>query len=138
MHVPAPHPPYFYDRKTGRMDARSSSPERYYDQLALVDRSLGELRAAMKREGVWDTTAVILSSDHWLRGTPLKGKKMDYRVPFLVKLPGERHGTVLNEAFNTVVTKNLIAAIRRNSVGDAAAWLREHRGTIAESPYYAN
>ena len=42
IHLPVPHPPGIYDRSTGRERAGGT----YIDNLALADRSLGELMAA--------------------------------------------------------------------------------------------
>jgi hypothetical protein len=138
IHVPAPHEPFFYDRKTARKDRANPVLRNYFDELALADRSMGELRGAMESAGVWDSSAVIVSSDHWYRAKTLIGYEKDVRVPFLVKLPGQKTGVPFDEPFNTVVTKQLIGAIEDGSVTDAAEWLHEHRGSVTESPYNAN
>jgi arylsulfatase A-like enzyme len=138
IHVPAPHDPFFYDRKTGRPDRTNPTLTNYFDQVALADRSMGELRRAMEQAGLWDSSAVIVTSDHWFRAKPFIGYPRDPRVPFLVKLRGQTQGIRFEEPFNTVVTKEFISDLNQGRVTDAAAWLRAHRGNVTESPYYAN
>ncbi|HZY59576.1 MAG TPA: sulfatase-like hydrolase/transferase, partial [Candidatus Binataceae bacterium] len=69
LHLPAPHPPYFYNARTERDDLNDTpgigifrqTQQGYLDALALTDRSLGMLRRAMEQAGVWDSTTVIFS-----------------------------------------------------------------------------
>jgi hypothetical protein len=135
IHMPAPHEPFIYDRRTQKTDRANPGLRNYFDELALADRSMGELREAMERAGVWDSTAVIVSSDHWYRSKRFIGYPPDTRVPFLVKLPGQIKGASFDEPFNTVLTRRLMDDLESGSVNDAGAWLHEHRGTVTESPY---
>ncbi|HEU0178271.1 MAG TPA: sulfatase-like hydrolase/transferase [Blastocatellia bacterium] len=65
IHFPAPHLPFLYDRR--KDDFSLEDGYSYYDNLELVDRTLGELRRAMEAARVWDDTIVLVSSDHWWR-----------------------------------------------------------------------
>ena len=78
LHMPVPHPPYFYNAVTGKND-RGATPitgifqqtqEGYIDALALTDKIIGQLRRSMEQAGVWDTTTVIFSADHPYRHRP--------------------------------------------------------------------
>jgi len=60
VHLYLPHPPGFYDRSTGRVLVGGS----YIDNLALADRSLGELLQALAQTPSADQTTLIVSSDH--------------------------------------------------------------------------
>jgi hypothetical protein len=60
VHLYLPHPPGFYDRKTGRVLIGGS----YIDNMALADRSLGELMQALAQTSRAQSTTLILSSDH--------------------------------------------------------------------------
>ncbi|HEV3471512.1 MAG TPA: sulfatase-like hydrolase/transferase [Pyrinomonadaceae bacterium] len=157
VHLQVPHPPNFYDRSQGRFAFERKNS--YLDSLALADRALGELRGEMEAAGLWDSTAVLISSDHWWRGKELHdpaGKKPDFnpfwseedkallpevvdeRVPFILKLAGQRQGAAYEQPFNTVLTHDLLLALLRGEIADpaaAAAWLDAHK-TIAKSPYY--
>jgi hypothetical protein len=146
LHLGVPHPHGIYDRKTGQLS--TSEEHGYLDNLALTDRALGEIRAAMETAGVWESSVIVVSADHWWRsdfwsthfGWAEDDRRAlgppDHRVPFLVKLPGAPAATY-EPAFNTVLTRELVLAAVRGEVKDAAraaAWLDAHR-TIGESPY---
>jgi hypothetical protein len=148
VHSPAPHPPGIYDR--AKDDFSLESKNGYLDNLELVDRTLGELRRAMERAGVWDKTTVIISADHWWRtemwsrgpfwtreDAAVSGGKMDHRIPFIVKLAGQRAQLTYTPGFNTVVTHDLVLALMRGEISSSAGvagWLDHHR-SITDSPY---
>lgn len=140
LHLPVPHAPHSFNRRTGRFDLGNSPVKGYLDSLVLTDRTLGELRRAMEAAGVWDNTTILLSADHSFRAsTALDGKK-DHRIPFLLKLAGHGEGVAIREPFNTLLTKDLILAVLRGEIStprQAGAWLAQHR-TIADSPYNYN
>jgi hypothetical protein len=148
VHSPAPHPPGIYDRV--KNDFSLESKNGYIDNLELVDRTIGDLRRAMESAGIWDQTTVIISADHWWRtemwsrgpfwtredGAASRGK-MDHRIPFVLKLAGQREQLTYTAGFNTVVTHDLILALMRGEVSSAASvadWLDRHR-SITDSPY---
>ena len=65
----------------------------YFGMISEVDENLGRLFAHLKREGLWDSTLIIFTSDHgeelgdhWLLG---KGGYFDgsYRVPCIIRDP---------------------------------------------------
>jgi hypothetical protein len=60
IHLPLPHPPGHYNRKTGRIGPGGS----YIDNLALSDRILGQMLAEVAASPEAARTTVILSSDH--------------------------------------------------------------------------
>jgi hypothetical protein len=151
VHLPIPHPPYIYDRQKGAWD--TSEDAEYLDNLALADRALGELRQTMERAGTWDDTTILISSDHWWRTDywrPVKsdsfwsnadslsqGDLVDHRIPFLVKLAGQRTALTYDAPFNTILTHDLILDIVNRKVSRAdqlITWLNTHK-TIGESPY---
>lgn len=131
IHLPVPHSPYVYDRRRGRFDRANSLAEGYVDQLALVDDSVRELRHALEHSGLWDRTAVLLTSDHSFRSAPALGVARDPRVPFVLRLPGAASALEYARAFNTIVTRELAGAILRGEVADAAQaalWLDRASG----------
>jgi hypothetical protein len=148
VHCPAPHPPGIYDRSTG--DFSMEGDRGYLDNLELVDRTLGQLRREMESAGIWDDTTVLISADHWWRtemwsrgpfwireDAASSGDKMDHRIPFLLKLAGQRDGVTYTHAFNTVLTHDLLLAVLRGQVSDRqnlVEWLDTHR-SIGDSPY---
>jgi hypothetical protein len=124
LHWPIPHSPYIYSRSQGGFD--SSGRGTYIDNLALVDRTIRELRQAMETAGVWDSTTVLLSADHWNRYTYQLDGKIDHRVPFLLKLARQTTRLDYNRRFDTVATHDLILSILRGELQDpesVARWL---------------
>ena len=124
IHWPVPHMPGIYSRSQGDLDY--SGRGTYIDNLALADRTLLEMRQAMETAGVWDSTTVLLSADHFYRNATLLDGKSDHRVPFLLKLAGQTSRSDYNRPFNTVVTHDLVLAILRGELQEpesVAGWL---------------
>ena len=151
VHLPVPHPPYIYDRSRGVWDTTGELS--YLDNLALADRALENLRTAMERTGTWDTTTVVISSDHWWRteywdirkpiwspaDNSYRGEGADHRIPFLIKLGGQKTGSRYEASFNTVLTHDLILEVLNGKVSkpeQVTVWLDTHR-SIGESPFQA-
>jgi hypothetical protein len=139
LHLPIPHPPYFYNRRTGRddygaMPIRSlllSGGAGYVDALALVDRCIGELRKTMEAAGTWDSTTILFSADHPYRERPLvDGKPIVWHVPFLVKLAGQDQPFNCTTGFSALVTHDLLLAILRKEIstaGELNTWIVQHK-----------
>jgi hypothetical protein len=130
VHLPIPHSPHVYNRKTGTFTLGNSPIAGYIDSLALLDRTVGEMRRTMENAGVWDSTSVLFTSDHGYRDSvPLDGKS-DPRIPYLLKLAGQKEGFAYTPEFNTVLTADLVLAVLRGEIGEpesAAAWLDRNR-----------
>ncbi len=123
MHFPIPHLLGLWDRREHRYstDDRAS----YLDNLALADRTLGEIRAALEREGMWNDTVVLVTSDHPLRDQTIEAGKWwndsetasitgeRKYVPFLLKLgsPHEFHSP-----FQAIRTRELVLALLNRSI----------------------
>jgi Type I phosphodiesterase / nucleotide pyrophosphatase len=65
VHWPIPHPFGIYDRKTRTLGCVPGS--NYLDNLELVDETLIQLRQALETSGLWDTTSILITSDHPFR-----------------------------------------------------------------------
>ncbi|HEV7681155.1 MAG TPA: sulfatase-like hydrolase/transferase [Pyrinomonadaceae bacterium] len=151
VHLPVPHPPYIYDRNRGVWD--TTGPLSYLDNLALADLTLGKLRQAMERNGTWDNTTIVISSDHWWRteywdirkpiwssaDDSFRAEGANHRIPFLVKLAGQKTSVMYDASFNTVLTHDLVLDILSGKVAapeGLTGWLDTHK-SIGESPYQA-
>jgi hypothetical protein len=135
IHLLTPHFPHAYDRATETFTLGNAPLRGYYDSLALTDRALGRLRRAMESAGVWDSTSVLLSSDHAMRHAALLDGKSDVRVPFLLKLAGESEARAYEPRFPTVLTGELLLDVLRGKISnarEAARWLdgRAHRAPL--------
>ena len=149
VHWPIPHPPNIYDRASNRISFHRG--QSYLDNLELVDRTMGDIRSALEAKGLWDSTTVLVTSDHWWRTGYWKKHSswtpedeasledtLDRRVPFILKMAGTKEpGLSYESPFNTVLTHDLLLTVLRGEVTDtngAAAWLETHR-SIGRSPY---
>ena len=145
VHWPIPHPPGIYDRS--KDDFALGGGGNYLDNLELMDRALGEVRRSMEDTGTWETTTVLVTSDHSWR-TELWGwqpfwtseeaaDRIDQRVPFLLKMAGQKEAMTYEPAFNTVLTHDLLLALLRGKVctpNSVVSWIDQHR-SIAGNPY---
>jgi hypothetical protein len=111
LHMPVPHGPPIYDAATGRLTPFTFSNNWYLGNLALTDRALGEIRASMERAGVWDNSTVLVSADHALRRYSNINETMDSRVPYLLKLAGQKNEFDYQMPFHALITRDLILAI---------------------------
>jgi len=141
VHWPVPHLPHPVGLHNGSTSERNGDyREEYFANLALSDRTLGELRRAMERAGLWERTVVLITSDHALRneiwGDRTRGAAMtaDGRplplVPFLLKLPGQDRPLEYSASFNTVLSHELILALLRGELSSpesALRWLDQNR-----------
>lgn len=121
VHWPIPHAPFIYDHRTGRFSA--DRPTDYAGNLALMDRTIGEIRAQLEAAGLWDGAALVITSDHaWER-------RAVSPVPFLLKLPGQKKGIEYPKQFNTLVTSELLLQLLSGNLTDprdAIAWMDQH------------
>ena len=130
-HFPTPHAPHAYDRNTQQFTRKNSPISGYWDSLALADRTLGVLRKAMEDAGVWESTAILATSDHSYR-EQLDGK-LDPRVPFLLRLAGHAEGRVYEAPFNTVLAHPLMLAILNGELRtpeEVEQWLDRRRNSV--------
>ena len=138
IHFMPPHEPWIYDRKRDEYNYVVISgfipePEKYFDNLVLVDRTLGLLRGKMENEDLWDQTTVLISSDHWWKRSHHYDGLTDYRVPFMLKLPGQTKPFVFDTSFNTTLSHDLLLSILQGDLTtpeDAVEWLEKNHSRI--------
>ena len=97
--------------------------------MVLADDLLRDIRNAMATAHQWDSTTVLVSSDHSFRTSASLDGKHDARVPFLLKLAGQTTSATYSAPLQTIVTKPLLEQIlqRRVETLDAAAkWVAMH------------
>ena len=136
VHLPVPHAPHAYDRRTGNFTLRNSPIKGYIDSLALLDRTVGELRRSMESSGEWGRTTVLFTSDHHYREAETLDGKDDLRIPYLLKLASQTEGAVYAERFNAVLTHDLVLTILKGEVAtaaDVARCLDANRARVPQS-----
>jgi arylsulfatase A-like enzyme len=135
IHLPVPHAPHAYDRRTGQFTLRNSPIRGYFDSLALLDRTLGEIRKSMEASGMWNKTTVLITSDHPYREAEQIDGKSDPRIPYLLKMPSGKEPYVYDKSFNAVLTQDLMLSILRGEVAsakDVVSWLDTNRARFHE------
>jgi hypothetical protein len=138
LHMPVPHPPYFYNAATGKNDFGATpilgilkqNQQGYIDALELTDRTIGAIRREMEKAGAWDTTTVVFSSDHPYRHHDrLDGKPRPKTVPYLIKMAKQSQGFQYDKPFSAILTQKLILACLSGELSrpeQVAAWLDAH------------
>ena len=144
VHYPIPHLYAIYNSLASRVEPGGD----YWDNLQLVDKTLGELRSAMEQAHLWDSTTVLVSSDHSLRhdDDPLRGARdpgaavefvppgtEGQLVPFILKLPSQKTGVRYEAPFNAVLTRDLLLSVLSGEVsrpGQAVQWLDSNRTRV--------
>ncbi len=126
IHLPVPHPPGFYDRKTHAFCQCGN----YLDNLVLADDTLGSLMHEIGQSPWAKQTTLIISSDHswrvplWSRGagwtleeaTVSKGQ-FDPRPVFLVHLPGQTAGSTITTPVPELREYTALSAVLSRKAG---------------------
>ncbi len=136
LHLPVPHEPAIYDRNSGRLTIFNFRKDWYLDNLALGDRNFGDIRRAMEQAGLWDRSTVLVTSDHALRWYRGWSEESSPRIPYMVKLAGQKQGLEYHNRFHTLLTRELIQACLRGQVRTAdelRAWLDQRSKPVPTS-----
>jgi len=147
LHFPTPHMYAIYNR--WRKDFTLDSTIDYLDNLALVDRTLGELRAELEVAGLWDRTNLLITADHGFRPDMWRGrygwtqnmesvsaKGASHLVPFILKLAGKQDHVVMDRPFSNIVSTDLAMAVlsgQISSASQAAQWIDRREGSAQTS-----
>jgi hypothetical protein len=119
IHLPIPHPPGIYDRRTGRLSATGS----YIDNLALADKTLAELMAILNATSLAPRTTVIVCSDHswrvplwrmaaWTKEDEAASHgRFDPRPVLMVHYPGQQEEQIVATPFASIHIHEIIQHI---------------------------
>ncbi len=131
LHMPVPHPPGIYDRRTRTFATHGGS---YIDNLALADYYLAHVRQLLEQRGEWDSSAVVVMGDHswrtkllWITSpswTPedqaaSHGGQFDDRPAYIVKLPYQTTAGRIDSRFAATRTRDLLDGILDGSIRSA-------------------
>ncbi len=128
-HLPMPHRPWVYDPRTGGWDILTPGPRRYFDNVSLVDKTLGRIDDALQASGLWERTTVVVTADHWWRQAVEFDGILDRRVPYFVRVNGDRTRAAVNETVSNRSLRDLVGAVLGGTIrnnADAANWVRAH------------
>jgi Sulfatase len=128
LHVLLPHHPWHYlpsgrtygesdppipglrdNQWNGDVEAVNQGWQRHLLQVGYTDRALGQLVTKLQATGLWDRALVVLAADHGVAFAPSSPRRKITPadsggiagVPFLMKLPGERRGRVVDKHVET-------------------------------------
>ncbi len=130
VHLPLPHPPGQYNRRTGRIGQGGGS---YIDNLALSDRVLGRMLDEIARSGAADRTTVIVSSDHswrvwiwrhafgWTQEDELASGhgRFNPNPTLMVRFPGETAAGEVTRPMPLLSLHELIEELMAGRIGNA-------------------
>ena len=133
LHLPLPHPFGFYNRKTGQLGVDGT----YLDNLALTDRSLGQIMQWIGETRLASQTTVIVCSDHSWRvpiwrlsltkeeKTALRGT-FDTRPVLMVHFPGENAPETVSSPFPAIQEHEMVERMLRQPMTAAGLedWAR--------------
>jgi hypothetical protein len=126
LHLAVPHGPAIARRDRGELTLFNFRADWYFDNLALADQSLGVLRREMEGAGLWDASTVIVTSDHSLRWYAMLDATVDARVPFLVKLAGQKQEILFRPPLPARLAHDLTLSLLRGEVAgpeEVRLWL---------------
>lgn len=124
VHFPIPHHPFFYKTPWWKQNG-----EGYLNNLILADYTLEQIRNSMMAQGLWDKTNIIISADHCYRKKKRFFGIEDNRVPFMIKMAGQKEAYTFLPKFNTVISQDLVLAILKKEVNtpkETIQWLNKH------------
>lgn len=125
FHMSIPHAPTIFDAERGEFSTLDRGiGGAIIHNTALVDYTIGQIRRSLDARGLWDSAAIIVSSDHGTRRH--KREPRGRHVPFFVKLPDQHTGAVYEKPINTLITRALVSALATGKVStpeELAAWL---------------
>ena len=121
--------------------------QRYLLQLGFVDQLIGQLVRRLKEEGIYDQTLIVVTADHGISWqVPVETRRSVSNsnvqeltpVPFFVKRPGQRRGTVNDAYVRTLDVASTIADVLGRPLGYrddgrsafAGTTARRHRVTL--------
>jgi Sulfatase len=120
LHLPTPHPPGFWNRRTGQYAEGGS----YLDSLDYSDRLLGEMLDLLEKQPRWAATTVIVQGDHSWRTAmwrPLPGwsrederishgGEWDSRPLVLIHAAGQKNAQTITTSTSEMLVHDRVAA----------------------------
>jgi hypothetical protein len=120
LHIPSPHPPAFWDRRTASYAVGGS----YLDSLDYTDRLLGQMLDTLEKQPRWASTMLIVQGDHSWRTEmwrPLPGwnaederishgGQWDSRPLLMIHAPGERDAGTVSAPTSIMHVHDAVAA----------------------------
>jgi len=116
VHLSVPHTPPIYKRSKQEFSTEEGD---YLDNLELADRTLAVLRHEMAKAGLWESTNIVITSDHGFRsaGPPnWNHNATPLHVPFFLKISGFHEHIEDNHRLNTIIVHDLLLDLLNNKI----------------------
>jgi hypothetical protein len=120
VHFSVPHHPFVFDRQGYHpaADPMLKNAENHKRQLEYVDTLVGRLVDQLQQAGVFESSTVVVMSDHEYRWPPL-AKPDSMHIPLIVKHPGQRTREDVSEPVKAArVLAELVEASSAHAVPD--------------------
>ena len=148
LHLPIPHPPGIYNRRSRTFTNGNSS---YIDNLALADDYLAHVRQLLEQQNAWDSSTIVVMGDHswrnrllwaplptWTTEDQAASHQLvfDNRPAYIVKLPHQQQGRRVDTPFSALRTRALFDGLLRGELrdpDDLAAWASRPAEAVAAS-----
>lgn len=141
LHLATPHPPGI-SREKGKSSAGDDKLNTAFAaNYATADSIFGEIRSILEERGEWDSSLVILTSDHGLRSfweltsclaeedRQLLQHRDERSVPLIVKWPGGAAPATIEEPVSTLVLAPMVRAYLQREMAtpeEFARWIQLH------------
>ncbi len=155
---PTPHMYAIYNRRELNFSLNPSLD--YLDNLALVDRTVGELRAKLEAAGLWEVTdqpaegspPTTASAPNFYGAGPLRldgghgqeivcHRSVSQTVPFIVKLGGKQQHAAFDRPFSNIASGDMALAVLSGKVStaeQALAWLDQQAAASQKLESHTN
>lgn len=139
FHYMIPHFPYIFNRDGHKklFHIYKWNPSNYYDNLAYLDRKIGEIISVLKKANKFDSSLIIMTSDHSWREDPDYDKTnwwwryKKYHVPLFIKMPHQKYSIEIDSKFNTFKLGNFV-----NRYLDEDFTLDEVKSLLSNEDYF--
>ncbi len=127
IHDSIPHPPSIWDAELMKyymnilLKISDDRIKLYLNNVQLVDDFLGRIMNHMKEKGIWDTSTIIIGSDHRWRKPP--DKRLE-NIPLLIKFPLQKTAYAYDRQVLPTEIKAMIEQIAVHKVHDPMAFMQ--------------
>ena len=119
VHFPLPHSPFVFsangeyqgDSVSSRMEP---APQKYAVHLQYLDKIVGEVVRALRQNGMYDETMLLLTSDHAWTSDPDQHQLTT--VPLIIKWPYQRSGAAVSVTACLVGLQSFLDGVERRPV----------------------
>ena len=129
IHDSIPHVPAIWDAESSQYSLYNpvvkyerDHMKNYFYNVQLVDDFLGRIIRRMKEKEIWESSTIIIGSDH--RWRKPYGRKPLENIPLLIKFPKQKTGYQYDKKILPTQIKAMIEQIAINKIHDPVAFMQ--------------